>query len=131
MASSIFGSKYKLTEPAKISKISAYLHTAVGLEASTAIYNDSSGSPDVLQASSNPIPLSSWSWHNFTLSATLPPGDYWLVLKCDSCYFRNSTGENQQWASRWDGTGDFPTQFDSVVGWENWNMSIFATYTPT
>jgi hypothetical protein len=127
MGGSIFGSKYKLTEAAEVTKISAYLHTATGSDASTAIYTDSNG-PYALQAESNTITLSSWDWYDFSLSTTLSPGDYWLFVRCDSCYFRNSTGENNQWARRWD-PGYLPDPFGSVVGWSDYNMSIYAIYT--
>jgi len=125
----IFGSKFTLTGSATVSKISAYLHTATGSDAAAAIYNDSGGLPGALLAQSNSILLPSNDiWNNFSLNANLLPGDYWLIVRCSSCYFTYDNGGTNQWASKY--SSSFPSTFGSIDWWQNWSMSIFATYTP-
>lgn len=126
----MFGSKFTLSESAIVSKISYYGHTYLGSNAVIGIYSDSSGSPGTLQAQSNIISLPGGDvWNNFTLNAILSPGIYWLIIRCDSCYFAYDNGGTDQFAFRWD-PGYLPNPFGPVVSNQNYNMSIFATYMP-
>ncbi len=130
-ANRIFGSKFKLTQSAIVSKITSYLSTYVGSYASAAIYSDSGGLPNELLAKTNSINLPySFEWVDFSLNSFLSPGDYWLIIKCNSCYYKYDSGGSNQWAATWWYDEGFPSQFGYVDHQEDWNMTIYATYTP-
>jgi hypothetical protein len=139
------GCKFTLSESASVSKISVYAKsTFLGNRhyGYAAIYSDSAGAPNALLGSTNENDFTSTpAWVDFTFDPplTLSPGIYWLTFLAadagphpyDSPWFMSyyDAGTPNQTAWRYD-TYPFDDPFGAPGGYADYEMSIYATYTP-
>jgi len=131
----IYGSKFTLSEDGDVTKISIYMVTGTWHQKiKFAIYDVSGGNPNNLKGTSEEI-LSEvgWQWFNATFNPpiSLTAGDYYLfVWSTDSwSAFRYDTDGTH--AYRNVGYNDFPNPLETPDGTGNYNISIYATYTPS
>jgi len=129
-----FACRFYLANDGTVTKITWY-GRANPMGGSTAnvragIYSDSNGAPDALLASSDEVTISTTAhWWEFTLSASLTAGYYWLAIITDSAVYRyHDTGATDQAAYNEDTYSDgFSDPFGSVAAYQNYEISIYAT----
>ncbi len=133
----ILGSRYIAPENGIITKIS-WRTSSEGASgnAKAAVYSDSSGAPNTLLGNSTESTITSSSWVDFTFPnpVTITAGNaYWLIVwQQYSVWYRYDTGSPNQFVLKTATYGtDWPTLFGAADGFDNHNMSIYATYTPS
>jgi len=130
----IRGSRFTLSEAATVTKISACLFASSGtVSAKVGIYDvDGSNDPNNLVAVSdevNGIDTTPNTWYDFTISAELSAGEYYLTMESsgDVEWYGDAVGERHWSATRTYGDAWFdPFQSNGSSALE---YSIYATYT--
>lgn len=110
-----------------------------GTDFKLGIWEDNAGVPGALLATSNLLegPGGGWQWHpnepGTAVAGALVNGNvYWLGGWCESGQYKvQEAGSTNQTAYRdivYDGT--LPNPFGTPDGYLDYNLSIYATYTP-
>lgn len=129
-----YASRHILTEHAQVTGITAYINSDEGYPTpiKVGIYADVNGAPGALLVESQERIIEATGWHEFAVSATLPPGYYWLSilfqLKLNLVY---ADAETNQFAYGHDAYVDGFTDPFGPPSFMDVAMSIYATYTPT
>ncbi len=129
-------SRFQASANGNITSISAYLAAfSASQDFYAGIYNDSNGAPGSLLGESSSTEVgTSAAWYNFTFSSPIPVtanSYYWLAV-LDSgrnYYIYYDSGNTNQYAYL--ENGDVPPMddpFGTPTDYEDWNMSIYATY---
>jgi len=130
----IAGSKFPLSVDGTVTKISVYL-TSSGTDSkeySAMIYNSSL---NFVARSRQSLTLPLDDWYNFTFSQPLTSGDYWLFIWGEggipATYIYYDSGSINQWGLEYKDYNEPPPDPMTWTIQNNWNMSIYATYTPS
>ena len=131
-----YGCRYQLTENGIVSKITAYIAgDEVTAHVKAGIYRDNSGTPSTLVGESEEVmvpPIDGWYEFNFPFPISLLAGYYWLsILQLEKIVIFYDSGTINQFAENGDSYSDgFSNPFGGS-NYEDWAMSIYATYTPS
>lgn len=128
--------KFPLIENASVSKLTIYCNSQFGNTNSKGlIHNDSSDYPGSRSAISSPLYLASGStkaWRDYTLSASLSPGNYWLGVIPDTyrynIYQDSGGGVNQRY-HKVDSYSSPSDPAPSGMTGGSYINSVYATYT--
>jgi hypothetical protein len=131
--------KFTVPEDGTITKITSYVWQKSGpANAKAAIYADNADTPGGLLAESNEVAVpAAEDWVNFTISHPITQNtDYWLAIYAggEGIRYVYDPGSSNQLAYTWGNTyPSFPDPFGANYGpdYHDWNMSIYATYTPS
>lgn len=130
--------KASIPEDGSVSKITVYGRnfSKGAVNQKGLIFDDSGGSPNNLQANSGSVSVNSTlKWRDFTLSASLVTGDYWLGLVTagsnNDVRYDTNTGSGPQ-KNTSNGAYNFaspPSTITISTTNSDRNLSIYATYT--
>jgi hypothetical protein len=134
----VFACRFPAPENGVATMISAYVKGRYqnGL-VKVLIYSDVGGSiGSLLYESSQTTLLSTWAWHNFSISYSVQAGKYyWFTIFCSiESQYRYDAGLAKQQAVAWGWVfPSAPTNFNGVYGpsYSNKAVSIYVTYTPS
>lgn len=132
-----YACKFTLSEDGDISKITLYCRAHEGTSnVRCGIYSDDAGSPDALEGTSAEVSVStSWAWRDFAFSPSISllAGTYWLAcIFSVRLYIVYDAGASNQWVDKADTYSDgFSDPFGTPAHWYAYEMSIYATYTPS
>ena len=133
----IFCQQVSLISPATLQSISIYIDTDYGANMRMGVYNDSAGSPNLIQAQTvefNPDPATGWYTKAVITPVLLSPATYWLALKypSDSFVFRRQTvsGTTKRYALAYN-NGTFPSPAAGPWTSETMTVSWYASLTIT
>jgi hypothetical protein len=129
-------SRFRLTENGNVTKMSIYIHSSSGnINLRAGIYSDSNGNPNILRGQSGQLSVgTTWNWYNFTFSPpiSLNAGYYWLCfLSSGQGQCKTSATSSNQYVYNSDVYSDGFSSTFGTTNFEQLEMSIFATYTPT
>jgi hypothetical protein len=128
------GCKYGCSETGTLTKISLYVKRASTGNMKTAVWNDNSGVPGSLFATSSEVSVgTSYSWVDFTISGSVSNANYWLGFEGNAgnlYYYKFDSGTSNQSAWRTVSYTSFPTNpFGTPDFYQARALSIYATYT--
>lgn len=133
------GSRYRLFESGSVTKISFYSNVPSGTaKVKCAIYADNAGSPGALKGVTNEVSVTNtvgqWNDYTFASPVSLTAGYYWLVFNNDglSGLYHQYHGDSFTNGHAYAGS-TYPTFSDpfGTASYQNYDTSIYATYTPT
>lgn len=131
------GNKWRLTELATVTKMSAYMSNVGGSQPiRLSIYKDNAGAPGAFVAASSEVTVAGAAgWVDFPLSTVLESGDYWL------CYWNGTGTQNALYyydagltidyaVDTYSTAGNPSSPFPTPSTAANHQVSIYVTYTP-
>jgi len=132
-ANYLTGCRFELIEDGDVTKITWYCAASAGtVNAYALIYSDDAGAPDSKLGKSAEVTLdTTLAWRDFAFSPpiSLTAGFYWLCFICNGShvYKRQAGATNQRF---WVYT-TYCDEMSPISGqsYDNWEVSIYATYT--
>jgi len=130
-----YACRFELTEAGDVSKITLYCRAYTGTsDAKCGIYSDLNGAPDALLGTSAEVAgiTTTFAWRDFNFSPpiSLSADFYWLAVIFNyRLVVTYDAGLTNQFAHAADLYADSFEDPFGPAGYEDWEMSIYATYT--